>query len=257
MFCCDALPEVSQERCPHRASTNHHRLASRTSAAPRPPRALGIPSPAELPTAGSPSRSPGLRARGPAEGSPGESGPGGRDRALGRLRARPRTAGCRPLPSAPARPRGAAGGARAEARRGGRGSKSPSRARRRGSGCQQRRGSDSSEPEAARKARRGAGDAAAGEDSAAAGFCLRLAARSFFQRRPRGCGTATLRPSAPGGRKRRAAGSRRPPLPAQRRRRGPLREQRAPAADARATPPRCCRGLDCAANGKRGRGGDG
>lgn len=158
--------------------------------------------------AGSPPRPPQFRARGPAEGSPGESSSDGRDRARGRLRARPRTAGCRPLPSAPARPRGVAGGARAAARRGGRGSKSPSRARRRGSGCQQRRGSDSSEPEAARIARRGAGDAAA-EGSAAGGFYLRLAARSFLQRRPRGCGTATLRhpPSLGAGRQEAARGS--------------------------------------------------
>lgn len=227
---------------------------------PPPTPCPGVPEPRQtVPMAGSPPRPPQFRARGPAEGSPGESSSDGRDRARGRLRARPRTAGCRPLPSAPARPRGVAGGARAAARRGGRGSKSPSRARRRGSGCQQRRGSDSSEPEAARIARRGAGDAAA-EGSAAGGFYLRLAARSFRRggreaEAPRPSGTR--RPSAPGGRKRRAAVSRRPPLPAQRRRRGPLREQRALAADARATPPRCCRGLDCAASGKRGRGGDG
>lgn len=176
---------------------------------PPPTPCPGVPEPRQtVPMAGSPPRPPQFRARGPAEGSPGESSSDGRDRARGRLRARPRTAGCRPLPSAPARPRGVAGGARAAARRGGRGSKSPSRARRRGSGCQQRRGSDSSEPEAARIARRGAGDAAA-EGSAAGGFYLRLAARSFLQRRPRGCGTATLRhpPSLGAGRQEAARGS--------------------------------------------------
>lgn len=100
-FCSDTLPEVSQERYPNRASTNHYRLASRTTAAPRPPRALGIPSPGRGARGREPSPPPGApcaRSRGTVPGGIGPRRPRSGPREIEGPPANRR------LPAAPLRP---------------------------------------------------------------------------------------------------------------------------------------------------------